>query len=184
MDLTSQAALDRPAAERPGARADLRAGHRPLRGDDRYRSRRGRPRRTRRRQRLRPGAGRSIAATSPIAFTARGGSATANCQGDDGLRLLDPNLVMPERTDSDSADGADKGRTLFVDLETTGLERRRRDGRVPGRLRLVRPGRVPGPPVPAHELRRRARAALRRRRVLRRRRRCSSPTTARRSTCR
>ena len=65
-----------------------------------------------------------------------------------------------------------------------GAERRRGHGGVSGRLRLVRHGRVPGPPVPAHQLRERARAAVRRRRVLRRDRRCSSPTTARRSTCR
>jgi uncharacterized protein len=42
-------------------------------------------------------------------------------QGEDGLRLLDPNLAVPECTDPDGADGADRGRTLFVDLETTGL---------------------------------------------------------------
>ena len=42
-------------------------------------------------------------------------------QGEDGLRLLDPNLAVAECTDPDGADGADRGRTLFVDLETTGL---------------------------------------------------------------
>jgi hypothetical protein len=45
-------AFDRQATQRGSARADLRAGHRPLRGDDRHRSCRRGPRRTDRPSRI------------------------------------------------------------------------------------------------------------------------------------
>ena len=96
------------------ARADLRARHRPLRGDDRYRSRRRRARRPGRQQPLRPRADhrsplrvRSVPRHAPRRRLRLSRTATS-------LRLLDPTGCRRPTASGDA-------RTLFVDLETTGL---------------------------------------------------------------
>ena len=87
------------------------------------------------------------------------------------LGVLDPSLSQ----------AGDRGQTPVGQLRTFsahGLhrprddrpQRRRGNGRVPGRVRILRSGGVPGAAVSAHQLRGRARAAVRGRGLLRRRR--------------
>ena len=113
------------------------------------------------------GAWSSIGATSPIAGTARSASATASCALGDGLAVLDPALESAAaRRGAGRSGGAhpDAVADVFIDLETTGSQRGRRHGGVPRRAWLLRPRRVPGPPVPAHQPCRRTGAARRGRR--------------------
>ena len=154
------------------ARADLRAGRPAI-----ATSAAARPRSRRRRARRPVG---SDAVRPRLVIDRRyesdrwhGDVPVGDCDVDDGdsLRLLDPTLrtepspIAAERRRVEPRAAADRVRRPRDD----GAERRRRHGGVPRRLRLVRPGRVPGPPVPADQLRERARAAGGRRRVLRRR---------------
>ena len=117
------------------------------------------------------GAWSSSGATSRIAGTARSGSATASCGRAAGWRC------STRRSKSAAARSGAEASRARAGAVARGVhrsrddrsQRRRGHGRVPRRARLLRSRRVPGPPVPAHQPRRRARAARRGRRVLRRR---------------
>ena len=175
-----------PPQTAPVARADLRARHRPLRSHARSRSRR---RRARRAASSATAFGRVPGRRSPlrVGSLARraSASATASC-GRATVSRCSIRRSTSAAAASRTPDGAFRtlSRTLFIDLETTGLSGGAGTVAFLVGLRLLRSRRVPGPPVPAHQPRRRARAARRGRGVLRRTSICSSPTTARRSTCR
>ena len=83
--------------------------------------------------------------------------------------LDDDDAPAPARSASLSARQTGQSRTIFIDLETTGLSGGAGTVAFLVGLRLLRSRRVSGAAVPAHQLRRRARAARRGRRVLRRR---------------
>ena len=83
-----------------------------------------------------------------------------DCELDDrdALPLLDPSLTVASRRRRRDGAGARDADPVHRPRDDR-AERRRRDARVPGRVRLVRSRRVPGPPVPADEPCRRAGAA-------------------------
>ena len=114
------------------ARADLRARHRPLRGDASTSTASptcsAATSSTNRHRRVRWS---SIAATRRIDSHGTRASATASCADGDALALLDPRPAGARRRRGAIAYAVRRSRNH-------GAERRRRHGRVPGRLRLVR----------------------------------------------
>ena len=145
-------------AEAGAARADLRAGHRPYEAtiDDRSRRRRAR-RHGRAATRSAVPRRRSALRVGPLARRASG-SATAISRAGDGAAAARSGAARCAAARSRGASAA-LSRTRVHRPRDDRAERRRRHAGVSGRLRLVRSRRVPGPPVPAHEPRRRARAA-------------------------
>ena len=165
------------AERRRPARAHVRAGHRRLRRHMDHRARRRDPRRARRRDQF----GQCLVIDRRYEADRFHGTHPHRRLRSRGLRTRwgswirrSPRLgsslgqhrtvVRPRSAVTYfSADGLHRSRNDRA-------ERRRRDGGVPGRVRIFRSRRVPGPAVPADEPRRRARAARGGRGVLRRRR--------------